>query len=165
MLIKAGPESLSPAKVRASIALAFQQLDPVIPLDKIEYVLNFMVNQEALGDSAEEVRENMLSAGLVLIETQGKAKLEGIFNILNCYLDAPAKSSEVHDRIREAAVILLGATARHLESDDKRIDTIVDKLLLTLKTPSESVQFAVCDCLPPLIPARPQRVPELISQL
>jgi hypothetical protein len=100
-----------------------------------------------------------------LIESHGKERLEGILDILSGYLDAPAKSSDVHDRIREAAVILLGATARHLEITDVRIDTITDKLLETLKTPSESVQFAVCDCLPPLIRARSHRVPQLISKL
>ena len=107
----------------------------------------------------------MLAAGLVLIESHGKENLEGILNILNGYLDAPAKSSDVHDRIREASVILLGGAARHLEESDPRTDSIIDKLLMTLKTPSESVQFAVCDCLPPLIRARVHRVPELTARL
>lgn len=136
-----------------------------MPSAKVEDVLNFLIIREALGDSSEEVRQKMLSAGLVLIESHGSKRLEGILHILNAYLDAPAKSSEIHDRIREAAVILLGAAARHLASDDSRIDVIVDKLLTTLKTPSESVQTAVCDCLPPLIRARPYRVPELVKKL
>jgi len=164
MLVKE-VETLSPAKIRLAIGLALQYLGPVMPTERVEYVLDFLVNKEALGDSEEEVREKMLTAGLAVIEAHGKERLEGILNILNGYLDAPAKSSDVHDRIREASVILLGGTARHLESTDPRTDSIIDKLLATLKTPSESVQTAVCDCLPPLIRTRVHRVPELTSQL
>lgn len=165
MLVKLDAETLSPAKVRLSIAQALQQLGPVMPTNNVEDVLGFLITKEALGDSVEEVREKMLAAGLVLIESHGKEILEGILNILNGYLDAPAKSSDVHDRIREASVILLGGAARHLEESDPRTDSIIDKLLMTLKTPSESVQFAVCDCLPPLIRARVHRVPELTARL
>jgi HEAT repeat protein len=142
-----------------------EQLGALLPPEKIEMVLSFLVAREALGDAREEVRQRMLAAGLVLIDSQGVGRLEGILLILNSYLDAPAKSSGTHDRIREAAVILLGAAARHLSATDNRIDAIVDKLLITLKTPSESVQTAVCDCLPPLIRVRPQRVSELVNRL
>ena len=165
MLVKVGTETLNPAKIRLSVAQALQHLGPVMPADKVEDVLNFLIIKDALGDSDENVREKMLAAGLVLIESHGKQNLEGILNILNGYLDAPAKSSNVHDRIREASVILLGGAARHLRPTDSRTDSIIDKLLTTLKTPSESVQFAVCDCLPPLIRSRIHRVPELTSQL
>src|ERR1700724_3232343 len=134
MVVKVGTETLNPSKIRLSVALALQHLGPVIPTRRVEEVLDFLVNKEALGDNAEDVREKMLAAGLVLIESHGKPRLEGILDILNRYLDAPAKSSkvrefaEVHDRIREAAVILLGATARHLESTDVRIDSICDNV-------------------------------------
>jgi hypothetical protein len=165
MLVKTDTATLSPSKIRFSVGLAFERLGPVIPTDRVEGVLQFLINRGALGDSDGDVRDKMLTAGLVLIESHGKQRLEGILNILNSYLDAPAKSSEVHDRVREATVILLGAAARHLDSADPRTDSVIDKLLATLKTPSESVQFAVCDCLPPLIRARSHRVDELIPQL
>jgi hypothetical protein len=165
MLVKVDTETLSPAKVRLAVAQSLQYLGPVMPMDKVEDVLDFLVTKEALGDNVEKVREKMLAAGLILIESHGKEELEGILKILNGYLDAPAKSSDVHDRIREASVILLGGAARHLETSDPRTDSIIDKLLTTLKTPSESVQFAVCNCLPPLIRARVHRVPELAAQL
>lgn len=165
MLVKADVTTLSPAKVRLSVAVALERLNPVIPLRRVDGMLQFLIGGEALGDADASVREKMLAAGISLIESHGKQRLEGILNILNGYLGAPAKSSEVHDRIREAAVILLGAAARHLKADDSRGDAIIDKLLATLKTPSESVQLAVCDCLPPLIRARPHRVPDLIKQL
>ena len=165
MLVKVDTETLSPAEVRFAVGQALQHLGPVIPTNKVEDVLDFLITKEALGDNVEKVREKMLVAGLILIESHGKENLEGILKILNGYLDAPAKSSDVHDRIREASVILLGGAARHLEASDPRTDSIIDKLLTTLKTPSESVQFAVCDCLPPLIRARVHRVPELTARL
>src|SRR5437762_6121237 len=165
MLVKIETYRLNPAKIRLSVAQALQHLGPVIPTDKVEDVLNFLITKEALGDNDQDVREKMLVAGLVLIESHGKQTLEGILNILNGYLDAPAKSSHVHDRIREASVILLGGAARHLEAADPRTDSIIDKLLWTLNTPSESVQFAVCNCLPPLIRARVHHVPQLTSRL
>src|SRR5437667_7988745 len=165
MLVKVDAESLNPKKIRLSVAYALLCLGPVMTGDMVEDVVNFLIAKEALGDTDEVVREKMLTAGLVLIESQGKEHLEGILNILNSYLDAPAISSDVHDRIREACVILLGGAARHLDPVDARTDTIIDKLLATLKTPSESVQFAVCNCLPPLIRARVHRVPELTSRL
>jgi hypothetical protein len=165
MLVKTGRETLSPANVRLAVACAFECLGPVIPDDHVDSILEFLITNEALGDSSEEVRQKMLSAGLVLIESHGAQKLESVLDILNRYLGAPAKSSEVHDRIREAAVILLGAAAKHLSPEDSRIDVTVDKLLSALKTPSESVQLAVCNCLPALIRARPQRVSVLVKKL
>lgn len=165
MLIKSETETLSPSKIRLSVALALQHTAVVMPTEKAEGVLKFLINQEALGDPVQEVREAMLASGIALVELHGKQRLEGILTILNGYIDAPAKSSDVHDRIREASVILLGGTARHLQVTDPRMNSIIDKLLLTLKTPSESVQFAVCGCLPPLIQGRIDRVPELIEQL
>lgn len=165
MLVKVETETLSPAKIRLSVALSLQYLGPVMPDGKVEDVLRFLIDNEALGDNDADVREKMLTVGLAIIESHGKQRLEGILDIINGYLDAPAKSSDIHDRIREASVILLGGTARHLETSDPRTDSIIDNLLVALKTPSESVQFAVCDCLPPLVHARRHRVPELTSQL
>lgn len=165
MIVKGETETLDPEQIRLSVALALEQLGPVLPSEKVEVILNFLIAREALGDASGAVREKMLFAGLVLIDSHGKQRLEEILHILNGYLDAAAKSSDIHDRIREAAVILLGAAARHLAPNDTRMDSIVDKLLVTLKTPSESVQTAVCDCLPPLIRARLHRVPELVKKL
>lgn len=165
MVMREQPDSLTPAKIRLSVAQALRHLGPVVPETQVESILNFMITAEALGDKDAEVSEKMLSAGLILVEHHGKQNLEGVLQILNGYLDAPAKSSEVHDRIREACVILLGSTARHLEVTDERTDSIIDKLLATLRTPSESVQTAVCDCLPPLIKSRVHRVPDLTSAL
>jgi len=165
MLVKVETEILSSGKIRLSLAQTLRHLGPVIPENQVESLLNFMITHEALGDKDPEVSEKMLSAGLVLIEHHGKRNLEGVLCILNGYLDAPAKASEVHDRIREACVILLGSAAQHLEKSDPRTDSIINKLLATLKTPSESVQTAVCNCLPALIRSRMHRVPELTSTL
>src|SRR5579871_3980932 len=101
MLIKNETETLSPSKIRLSVALALQYTAVVMPTEKVEEVLKFLINQEALGDPVQEVREAMLASGIAVVELHGKQRLEGILAILNGYIDAPAKSSDVHDRIRE----------------------------------------------------------------
>lgn len=57
------------------------------------------------------------------------------------------------DRRKEGAVVALGSVALHLkgpENDDK-VDSTVDMLVATLKTPSEEVQLSVADALTKLM--------------
>jgi len=53
--------------------------------------------------------------------------------------------------VRGAVVILIGSLSQHLEMGDPKIPSIVNKLIDTLKVPSEHVQLAVAECLPPLV--------------
>jgi HEAT repeat protein len=52
-----------------------------------------------------------------------------------------------------------------LNPTDARIPIVIDKLLETLKTPAESVQAAVSDCLPPLIKSIKDNASNLIKGL
>lgn len=85
--------------------------------------------------------------------------------IFEDYLGKPAPPDEVHDRIRESVVILFGTIASHLPEGDPKIQAAVDKLILTLKTPSEAVQAAVSKCLPALFKLIKDDAPRLIDQL
>lgn len=69
------------------------------------------------------------------------------------------------DRIKEAMVILYGGLARHMESSDPRVSATVERLFEALKTPSEVVQIAASDCLPPLVKLRKDEAPMLIDRL
>lgn len=50
-----------------------------------------------------------------------------------------------------------------IEQNDPKIDTVVDKLLDVLNTPSEAVQRAVSTCLSPLMQSKQVRVPFQVS--
>lgn len=69
------------------------------------------------------------------------------------------------DRIKEAGVILYGGLARHMEATDPRVSATVERLLDALRTPSEVVQIAVAECLPPLVKLRKDETPMLIDRL
>lgn len=81
------------------------------------------------------------------------------------YLAKPSTGEEVHDHITEALVILFGRLARHLDPSDPRIASVITRLVEALRTPSEVVQAAVCDCLPPLIKVIKDDVPDLVDEL
>lgn len=100
-----------------------------------------------------------------MVDKHGKENATALLSIFENYLDSPAFNSQQHDRIRESVVILLGATAKHLEPSDPRIPTIVDKLLETLRTPSEPVQIAVAECLPPLVKVLKVQAPDIINEM
>ncbi|CAG8836366.1 11041_t:CDS:1, partial [Racocetra persica] len=104
-------------------------------------------------------------AGLAVIDSHGSKNVALLMSVFENYLDKPATPTETHDRIRESVVIWFGALAKHLDPTDSRIPVIIDKLLDALKTPSEAVQVAVGDCLPPLIKFMKDKAPDLISGL
>jgi HEAT repeat protein len=69
------------------------------------------------------------------------------------------------DAVKQAVVILMGSLARHLDKDDERIKPIVLRLIQALSTPSQTVQEAVGNCLPPLIPSVKEEAPGYINKL
>ncbi|KAI8822725.1 armadillo-type protein [Chytriomyces cf. hyalinus JEL632] len=100
----------------------------------------------------ESVRLEMLEAGFAAVNTDtGKSLVNPLLKTFSEYLAQPAGSSKTHDLIRESAVIVLLTVAQHLDASDKKIPEVVDRLVETLKTPSEVVQMAVSECLPPLV--------------
>lgn len=81
------------------------------------------------------------------------------------HLGNKQSSKATEDRITESVIVLLGRLARHLEPSDLRVVSVTDRLLLALRTPSELVQVAVSDCLPPLISANREKGASVIEQL
>lgn len=63
--------------------------------------------------------------------------------------DKIPQSSASKDRRKEGAVVALGSVALHLKGPENtgKIDTTIDMLLQSLKTPNEDVQASVADCL------------------
>lgn len=80
-------------------------------------------------------------------------------------LAAEGSGSEVQDRVTESVIVLLGRLASFLDGNDPRMLSVIDRLLLALHTPSELVQDAVSECLPPLVRANREKGSKIIEQL
>ncbi|OAV93029.1 hypothetical protein PTTG_02828 [Puccinia triticina 1-1 BBBD Race 1] len=162
------PESLDrndPWQHRLAQAHALCLLAPSWEKDDILPLFDFLVAQKALGDRNEEVRTRMLAAGNAAIDLRGSEHLEKLISILEDILTRGGTGTDAADHITEAAVLLFGRVARHLRADDERLKEVITRLVDALKTPSEVVQSAVSDCLPPLVRLRREQVPILIQRL
>ncbi|KAL0272371.1 UNVERIFIED_CONTAM: hypothetical protein PYX00_005366 [Menopon gallinae] len=148
---------------RSGVALALQELAPYLEPDIVSQLVSFFVTT-GLGDRKPEVRKNMLSAGLAIVDQHGKNTVNSLLPIFEEFLDKAPDSSS-YDAVRQSVVILMGSLARHLDKDDKKIKPIVDRLIDALSTPSQQVQEAVANCLPPLVPAIKDNAPVLVKKL
>lgn len=154
-----------PWHTRLAIAQTFEQLAPLFSRTEVEPFFKFLIQDQALGDRATEVRRGMLAAGTSVIDLQGSTHLSNLLSIFEDHLRQPDPSNEVGDQIKEAVVILFGRVARYLDASDSRLPSIVDRLLDALKTPAEQVQMAVSDCLAPLAKPIGPRLPQLVDSL
>ncbi|KAL2261667.1 hypothetical protein VTK26DRAFT_3659 [Humicola hyalothermophila] len=140
-----------PWEARHGIALAFKHLAPHLEKPQLEPFFNFLIEQGPLGDQNATVRAEMLEAANTAIEIHGKGILDRLMKTFEKTLEAPDKNSQAADRVNEAVIIMYGALARHLKPGDKKIPAVIERLLATLSTPSETVQYAIAECLPPLV--------------
>lgn len=150
MVINPGEKS-DTWEVRSGISLTFKEITPLLSNDLIEKFFVFLIDDEALGDTNANVRAEIQSAGRTIIQFHGVKIVETLIPVFEGYLSKTVKKSEVHDRIRESVVIIYGALACHLKPSDPRVTEIIDRLISTLDTPNEFVQYAVSDCLAPLV--------------
>ncbi|EDV23577.1 uncharacterized protein TRIADDRAFT_58366 [Trichoplax adhaerens] len=150
-------------RARCGLGQTIELMAPLMSKNHVSNIFNFFVPL-SLGDRDENVRKHMLDAALAIINEHGKAVVGNLLPTLQSYLDnAPNTSAE--DAIRQAVVVVMGSLAKHLDKDDPKMLPIIDKLLDTLSTPSQPVQQAVANCLPPVIPAVKHKVPDLIKRM
>jgi hypothetical protein len=154
-----------PWEARNGIALAFKELAPIFEEGFLDEFLRFFIEQGPLGDRNPNVREEMVNAATAIIALHGKNKVEDLMKTFEQTLEAPDKGSEFTDRVNEAVIIMYGALARHLEAGDSRIPQVVNRLLETLSTPSETVQYAVAECLPPLVRASSDHTSDYVERV
>ncbi|XP_054719248.1 eIF-2-alpha kinase activator GCN1-like [Uloborus diversus] len=148
---------------RCGIALGLGKLSLFLNLDQVKDLASFFV-PEGLGDRHAIVRKHMLDAAVAIIDAHGKDGLPDLLPVFEEFMDkAPNNSS--YDAVRQSVVILMGTLARHLEKDDPRVKPIIIKLIEALSTPSQQVQEAVANCLPPLVPAIKDEAPNLVQTL
>ncbi|KAF9918095.1 translational activator of GCN4 [Lobosporangium transversale] len=154
-----------PSDQRLGLSMALKNIAPLMTAADLQPFAEFLIRQDALGDRNADVRQGMLDAGLAMITAHGAENVHTLIPVFENYLSEPARNSEAHDRIRESAVILFGALARHLDPSSPKIPSAVQKLIETLDTPSEAVQVAVANCLPGLVKCIPDQVPDLLNSL
>ncbi|KAF4976900.1 hypothetical protein FZEAL_6502, partial [Fusarium zealandicum] len=154
-----------PWEARHGIATAFKELSPIIKAGQLDNFFHFLIDAGPLGDKNGAVRSEMLDASIRAIEVHGKGILDHLMAKFEQTLEQPDKSSDAADRVNEAVIIMYGALARHLNPGDPKIPTVVDRLVATLSTPSETVQYAIAECLPPLIRACPEQSSKYFEQI
>uniref|UniRef100_A0A1B6CCQ0 TOG domain-containing protein n=1 Tax=Clastoptera arizonana TaxID=38151 RepID=A0A1B6CCQ0_9HEMI len=148
---------------RSGVALALAQLAELCTPENVSELISFFVST-GLGDKNSEVRKNMLAAALAVVDLHGKDTVNSLLPVFEDFLDR-APDSGSFDAVRQSVVILMGCLARHLDRDDRKIKPIVGKLVEALSTPSQQVQEAVANCLPPLVPAIKDDAPALVQKL
>lgn len=148
---------------RRGVAIALCQLARFFAAADVDKVMQFMVSK-GLGDREELVHKEMLAAALAVVDLHGKETIARLLPLFEHFLDKAPKSS-YYDNIRQAVVILMGSLARHLDTEDKRIEPIVKRLVAALSTPSQQVQEAVANCLPHLMPSIKEEAPGIIKKL
>jgi hypothetical protein len=154
-----------PWESRDGIALAFKHIAPGFnPKDLVAF-LQFMVHDGPLGDQSSVVRDEMIDAATTVIATRAQSQVEPLMKLFEEALEGPDRGLAKYDQVNEAVIILYGALGRHLSAGDERVPKVVQKLLVTLSTPSETVQYAVAECLPPLVRASPQETSNYIQQM
>ncbi|KAF4342709.1 translational activator GCN1 [Fusarium beomiforme] len=154
-----------PWEGRQGIATAFKEVAPVFKADQLDPFFDFLIDVGPLGDKNGAVRSEMLDASIKAIEVHGKGILDRLMLKFEKTLEQPDKNSDAADRVNEAVIIMYGALARHLSPGDPKIPIVIDRLVATLSTPSETVQYAIAECLPPLIRACPDQSSKYFGQI
>ncbi|KAG9251722.1 armadillo-type protein [Emericellopsis atlantica] len=142
-----------PWEARQGVATAFKELAPLLTATQLSTLFDFMISNGPLGDRDAKVRSEMLEAAIRAIELHGKSSVDELMAKFESTLEGTDKASHEGDLVNEAVIIMYGALARHLAAGDSKIPVVIERLLATLSTPSETVQSAIADCLPPLVRA------------
>ncbi len=165
MVIAESLDDTDPYPARSAIASCLTCLAPYLQAQQLELIFDFLVKQEALGDRAPEVRSELVQTGTVLIDMHGEKSLAALMTLFEDCLGKQSTSGAAGDHVKEAVIILFGRLSKHLDKADERLPRVVERLVDALATPSEIVQAAVGDCLPPLIRMLPASQSSTIDRL
>eukprot|EP00117_Sycon_ciliatum_P034892 scpid3464/ scgid26544/ Translational activator GCN1; GCN1-like protein 1 len=157
-----GPAPEDPWPSRCGVAIALRHLTSLMQSSDVPELFTFYV-PTALNDHRVEVRKEMLAAATAAIEEHGKDEVSVLLPKFEHCLSLP--DGQTSDALRQSIVILMGTLARHLVKEDPKIRPIVERLIATLDTPSQPVQEAVANCLPPLVPAIKDEAKKMVADL
>ncbi|KAJ5170711.1 uncharacterized protein N7500_003494 [Penicillium coprophilum] len=152
-------------EARSGIALAFNAMTHGFDGDEAVSFLRFLIEKGPLLDGNSRVRGQMTESGKSIIILRGESKVEEMMKLLQTTLETSDKDTKTSDLLNEAVIVLYGSVATHLKADDPRLQTVISELLVALDTPSESVQHAVSECLPPLIRSSGSKTAEYVENL
>ncbi|KAK4052868.1 translational activator of GCN4 [Microbotryomycetes sp. JL221] len=164
MIIEASLTAEDPWRNRKALATTLRLIAQHFGPTHVTSFFDLLIERQALGDRSQAVRSEMLEAGIVVIDLHGKENLQSLNDKFEEYLARPS-TGETQDFIVESLVILFGRLARHLDPSDTRVKSVIERLIEALKTPSEVVQSAVCECLPPLVVTMKDEVPSIVDRL
>ncbi|KAL8920378.1 MAG: hypothetical protein Q9172_004520 [Xanthocarpia lactea] len=154
-----------PWEARSGVALAFKALSTKFQIQELVPFTEFLIRNKVLADRSSTVRYQMIDGATAIINLHGGKCVESLIDVFESTLDGGDRDSEVSDSLNEAVVVLYGATGQHLPEGDERVVKVVERLFSTLSTPSESVQYAVAGCLPPLVRASPSHTSDYIQAM
>lgn len=138
---------------RHGIGSAFKELTTHMTRKQLDPFIIFLIRKGPLGDQNALVRSEMLDAAIRAIDLHGKGMIEDLMALFETTLESHDQNTESSDRVNEAVIIMYGALAKHLEQGSAKVPIVIERLIATLGTPSETVQYAIAECLPPLIGA------------
>ncbi|CAF1165471.1 unnamed protein product [Adineta steineri] len=147
---------------RAGVAVCLFHMASFVG-DHIEDLFKFYV-PTALNDRNLDVRNDMLRAATTTIDIHGRENLTMLLQIMEGFLKEAPKTAD-YDSVRQSVVILMGKLAKDMDKDSTKVKNILGQLISTLNTPSQQVQAAVADCLPPLVAAVKDEAGVYVQQL
>lgn len=166
LAIRTKVDQKDPWEERSTVALCLKLLSPHLTEGaNIQTVFDFLVTEKALGDKEDLVRQELQDAGVEIIKDHGLEFMETLIPIFETCLGEKDDGTKKQDKIRECVIILYGALGRHLDAADERLKLIVERLLKTLNTPSEDVQFAISECIAPLVKSFSDRLEQHFDEL
>ncbi|XP_050410272.2 eIF-2-alpha kinase activator GCN1 [Patella vulgata] len=156
------PPDMWPA--RSGIALTLCKIAYVLPESEVAPLFEFYV-PGGLGDRNAEVRALMRDAALACVEKHGMTKVDTLLPVFENFLTTAPETQE-YDAIRQSVIILMGTLTKHLNLDNNpKVKPVVAQLIAALSTPSQGVQEAVANCLPPLVAGIKTEAPALVERL
>jgi HEAT repeat protein len=171
---KAPPEKDSPAKVATRMGVlhavsALTSTSVEMEMPTLTLLTSFLIAY-GIADSDDGVKGISRNALRDIVATYGESDeaiaflLPHLDHVLKTGLadedtlgalpaDKMPREGAAKDRRKEGAVVALGSVALHLKGPENvgKIDTTIDMLLQSLKTPSDDVQSSVADCLAKLM--------------
>jgi len=160
-----GPEHIDEWFYRCGIAQTWAASGTLWSAESVELLFTFLVEVALVRDTDSRSQEAVMSAGAVLIDEIAKeGSCDNVLQIINAGLEKQQHIGRA-DTVKASLVVMLGSVAKHLDKDDPQIPEVIDQLLATLSTPSQTVQEAVGNCISPLVKAVKPRAPAILDRL